>query len=128
MMMMATMYHPLLLLSLLFCIQIATTSTIGDTTKPVEVVVHPHILQPTRHTCSKTNDCLALFNHSWCHSGFTCFKEICYRLPDYPCDHTQLCHEEERRCASQPCLKRSDCDDHLFCNGAEQCVNSFTSI
>lgn len=123
---MMVIYQSLLLL--LFYTQIVMTSTINTPVRPpaaASVVVHPHILQPTTFACSKTSDCLALFNHTWCHSGLTCFKEICYRLPGYPCDHTQICHEVEHRCVSQPCLKRSDCDDHLFCNGVEQCVNSF---
>lgn len=84
--------------------------------------VYPHVLQPMHTPCNETNDCLSLYNFTWCHSGLTCLHSFCYRLPAYPCDHTEQCQEEEHQCIKKSCHKRSDCDDGLFCNGAEQCV------
>lgn len=85
--------------------------------------IYPHILRQTNISCLKTDDCLAFYNHSWCHSGLTCIRSVCYSLPAYPCDHTEYCDEKKHECIKQSCRSSADCNDHLFCNGDESCVN-----
>lgn len=89
-----------------------------------EARLYPHALQDTGVPCRDTEECLALYNHSWCHSGLSCVRGHCHSLPDYPCSHAQECDEAAKKCVSLACKSWKDCDDGVFCNGVEKCVAS----
>ena|ERR1700761_474152 len=80
--------------------------------------------------CQSTMDCLLnLSDNSWCKSGFTCVSGYCHRIPDYPCKtQTEICDEEHEVCKKKSCTFSSDCNDHLYCNGREKCINRTCQI
>jgi len=88
------------------------------------VSLHPHLLRPTSIPCERTEDCLAYFDYTWCHRGVLCLNYICQEVPDFPCASTEWCDEREKRCLPHNCTSWRDCDDGLYCNGAERCIDS----
>jgi len=86
--------------------------------------LYPHLLQPTNVTCVTTADCMAHYNNSWCHRGQLCRNGRCHRLPEHPCPHTERCDAKNKTCVPKACRSARDCDDHIFCNGAELCINA----
>jgi hypothetical protein len=86
--------------------------------------VYPHVLVRIGQSCRTTSDCMASTSkRAWCNSGRTCAQGECYLIPNYPCPYYQTCNEKLQRCEVKACRRHGDCDDHIFCNGAEQCVN-----
>lgn len=85
--------------------------------------IYPHILVRTEHECLTTLDCLPAGDTKWCHSGVTCLNERCHRIPNHPCPYFQHCDEKNHQCVPIQCRRHADCDDGLFCNGIERCVN-----
>ena len=74
--------------------------------------------------CLDTPQCLSLLGNTWCHSGMLCINRLCHRLVDTPCRlQTEICDEATRQCLAKQCTVSLDCDDGLFCNGREKCVN-----
>ena len=75
---------------------------------------------PTSQTCRVDSDCSD--QGHWCRSGQYCLNRRCYRLNTYPCKPSQFCMEREKQCVdSLPCVRNEDCDNGLYCDGAEQC-------
>lgn len=83
--------------------------------------IYPHILVKTDQECSTTLDCQS--SNQWCLSGVTCLNDQCHRIPNHPCPYFQHCDEKSRQCLPIHCKRHSDCDDGIFCNGFESCVN-----
>lgn len=74
--------------------------------------------------CLDTPQCLSVVGNAWCQSGLICVKGFCHRIPNTPCNtQAQTCDDENRVCVAKSCLVSEDCDDGLFCNGHEKCVN-----
>ena len=84
--------------------------------------LYPHVLVPTNRTCDTTAQCIG--GQNWCHTGQTCLRGRCHLVPNYPCPYFQHCNARARQCVPRLCRRFSDCDDGLFCNGVEQCVNA----
>lgn len=103
------------LLALLLLVGAALSSPDG-------AAAYPHVLVPTNRSCSVAADCLAA-THSWCDAGQACLRQRCHLVPNYPCPYFQRCDAEARRCVPRACTRQRDCDDGLFCNGEEACVN-----
>ena len=79
--------------------------------------------------CLDTPQCLSIVGDAWCQSGLVCVSGFCHRVPDAPCHaQTQTCDEANRKCISKSCLASEDCNDGLFCNGHEKCVNQTCEI
>lgn len=83
------------------------------------------------HTGSAEPDCI---DHSDCDDGLFCNgEEVCIQNQCFdgmdPCAEDETCDEEHDGCVpSAPipyCLDDTDCDDRLFCNGEEVCINGF---
>lgn len=90
-------------------------------TSSIPTLLHPHLLKNLGLPCGTTAHCLA-HQPAWCQSGVLCYRAQCHRVPDFPCPATQWCDERERRCFARNCSSWRDCDDGVFCNGAERCV------
>lgn len=86
--------------------------------------LHSHLTRPTKVECESTNDCLDHYSRLWCLSGTVCIRGFCHTIPAYPCKQDQLCIEESQQCVHKICSSWKDCDDGLFCNGIEKCINS----
>ena len=86
--------------------------------------LHPFLSQATNIQCDTTDDCLAYYGNDWCHQNTVCVSERCHLIPFYRCQQGELCLAEEKQCVVKPCSTHGDCDDGVFCNGVERCVNS----
>lgn len=86
--------------------------------------VHPYISQATDISCESTADCLAYYGNDWCQQGVVCLKQRCHTIPFHPCKQGEVCLSEEKKCAERMCHHHGDCDDGIFCNGVERCVDS----
>lgn len=86
---------------------------------------------PNAHYCRQgLGTCVQCLNDSHCNDGIfcngreICFNSICMPGPR-PCSSDTLCSEETTTCESiappPECLTDDDCDDGLYCNGAERC-------
>ena len=84
--------------------------------------IYPHLLEPTKIHCKNTDSCLEHYHGAWCKSGTICYKGLCHLIPAYPCQYTEICDERSKQCIRQNCSSWADCDDGIFCNGAERCV------
>lgn len=87
-------------------------------------LIHTHISQITDVPCETTKDCLAFYGNDWCHRGTFCLRHQCHTIPFFPCKQGEQCLSSENRCVSRHCSLHGDCDDGLFCNGVERCINS----
>jgi hypothetical protein len=86
--------------------------------------LHPFLSQVTNIQCDTTDDCLAYYGNDWCHQNTVCVSERCHLIPFYRCKQGELCMAEEKQCVVKQCSTHGDCDDGVFCNGVERCVNS----
>lgn len=74
----------------------------------------------TKFRCNNDKDC----QKNWCTSGSICSKEkFCINSMDYPCHHTMECNANLKICEIIKCFTVNQCDDNIFCNGKEYCVN-----
>lgn len=74
--------------------------------------------------CSETSQCIAMYNYSWCESDLTCIEGYCHHIRDTPChSQRQTCDEENRVCIDKLCQSNAECDDGVYCNGKEKCLN-----
>ena len=82
--------------------------------------------------CINTVDCFKALNRnrtSWCASGLVCILNQCHIIRNYPChSQTQRCDETQKACRPNSCRNSSECDDHIFCNGREECSVDNTCI
>lgn len=79
--------------------------------------------------CVDTPQCLSVVGNTWCQSGLTCIERRCHRILNTPCNsQTQLCDEEKQACLPKQCVSSKDCDDGVFCNGHEKCINGTCQI
>ncbi len=73
--------------------------------------------------CLYKSDCL---NDDFCDGEEICVDGRCQQGTN-PCEDDELCDEENDKCVSPPpapeCSSDSDCDDNIFCNGEEQCID-----
>lgn len=73
--------------------------------------------------CRDTQQCQTLSNGAWCQAELVCIDSFCHKILDTPCvSRTQVCDEANRRCVAKPCVVDTDCDDGIFCNGKEKCI------
>lgn len=83
----------------------------------------------TEIECVDTPQCLSIAGNTWCQSGFTCIERHCHRIINVPCNlQTQICDEEKQECLSKRCESSKDCDDGIYCNGREKCINGTCQI
>ena len=83
-----------------------------------------------QETCAN-GDCLAGTGIE-CDDGVDCSVDSCDETNDacrYAADHSlcsqgELCDPDQDGCVTVPCGEDSDCDDDLYCNGAETCEGS----
>lgn len=69
--------------------------------------------------CKNHKDC----QRDWCSSGSICSNEgYCLNLMDYPCHHTMNCNSNLKICEPIQCYTLFQCDDNIYCNGQEICV------
>jgi hypothetical protein len=87
----------------------------------------PFVLNKTDVRCCNTSTCInVLANNLWCQSGLACIDTYCYRIPNYPCaTQVETCDEVNHRCEQHACTANTECDDGVYCNGVEKCVNGF---
>lgn len=79
---------------------------------------------PTNIMCRDTPQCLSMMNDNFCQASLICIEGYCNRIPDTPClSQTQSCDEVNRQCIAKVCTVAEDCDDDIFCNGRERCIN-----
>jgi hypothetical protein len=85
----------------------------------------PYVTIKTNVPCQSMRNCLVARNGGtidWCETGVTCTAGFCYLLPDYPCPRaSRVCDAANKTCVHKPCSRSSECDDGLFCTGAEKC-------
>ena len=108
---------PLLLLLLLVILQQSDGRHAGP------AVAYMHMLSPTEQHCTKTRHCIG--EQHFCHNGSVCMRERCWRLPNFPCAHTEWCDERLRSCRRRTCESWRDCDDAVYCNGEERCIAGY---
>jgi hypothetical protein len=109
----------LLLLYLLLTLQLLCLTNGEDAVR-----LHPHLLINMGIPCAITADCLShVKSGGWCRSGMVCHRSQCHRIPNFPCaSPVEWCDEREHRCVPRNCTSWRDCDDGVFCNGAERCI------
>lgn len=79
---------------------------------------------PTNIMCRDTPQCLSVSNGDFCQPSLICIDGYCNIIPDTPClSQTQSCDEVTRQCIAKACTVAEDCDDGVFCNGRERCIN-----
>lgn len=86
--------------------------------------LHPYLTQATDIQCDSTTDCLAYYGNDWCHQNTVCIKQQCHTIPNYRCKVGEVCLSDEKKCVVRQCSTHGHCDDGIFCNGVERCVNS----
>lgn len=84
---------------------------------------HSAFMVLTDVQCETTRDCHTYYNDAWCHRGLVCLQTRCWSVPDFPCPRTEWCDERDKRCVKRNCTSWRDCDDGIFCNGEELCVD-----
>lgn len=88
-----------------------------------DTVSSPRKTIATTIGCRDTQQCQSLSNGSWCQPNLVCIDSFCHQVVDTPCfSRTQLCDEDNRRCVAKPCAVDADCDDGIYCNGKEKCI------
>ena len=107
-------------IALLFLVLSVGTLSV-DAKKPITVA--------TDIECVDTPQCLSLAGNTWCQSGIECVNRVCHRLINTSChSQTEVCDEEAHQCLPKKCTASRDCDDGIFCNGHEKCVNGTCQI
>lgn len=103
-----------------FLILVTTQAAFAGNGLNRPVRIHGQLLQATEQACSSTQQCIG--EAPFCRNGSVCLHRQCWRLPDFPCVRPDWCDERQRRCIVKHCESWSDCDDGVFCNGEELCV------
>lgn len=75
-----------------------------------------------RLRCNDTSECL--IGRTWCESGFACIAGFCQTIRNYPCNtQTQTCDSSQMTCSDKTCHLNRDCNNRLYCDGTETCVD-----
>ncbi len=115
----ATMRVSLLLVLLILSFSEAKKKTPiepDDIVKPIPI--------KTNVMCRDTPQCLSTLGDLFCQPELLCIEGYCHRIPDTPCiSQTQTCDEASKQCIAKRCIVSNDCDDGVFCNGIERCIN-----
>jgi hypothetical protein len=109
------------LLTLLLCSLILVCQSDGRAAarrRPPQA--YAHLLQPTERRCRATRDCIG--ERRFCLNGSVCLRSRCWRLPHFPCASVAWCDERRRECMPRVCQSWRDCDDGVYCNGEELCI------
>lgn len=108
------MFFLLLLLSSSFYINLFSCDAITDT------------------KCKTTEDCQKLvggFNGPWCASTIVCVSGFCNKILRNPCIRgAEYCDERKQQCISYPCKSSDRCNDNIYCNGEEICIDNKCTI
>lgn len=92
-------------------------------------LLYPHTLISTDVPCLTMQDCRLHYNQSWCESAdVMCIHRYCKLIPGHPCRATQQCLEAEKRCITKKCVTHEDCDNGIYCDGAEICQGGLCLI
>lgn len=93
----------------------------------------------TSDSCDEElNHCENVSDHAKCDDGIACTSDVCTTAngcintaDDTACEEEELCDpdsdlaDESTGCKPKPqCSTDEDCDDDLYCNGVETCVNT----